>query len=601
MPNFFRVVLPLALIAGFVLLASAALDRPGYYYDEVIFVPVALRALGQCDVDAAVTIQAGCLPLMQTLGYVGTVKAWLHAPLFAIFGTNVWTVRFPSILIAAAALFVLFQFARRELGTAWALLLLVLLATDPVLVSHARLDWGPQMIATLMRVLALAALWRWLQTGATHWLATLCVALLVGFFDKLNFAWVIVALAGAAVLVAPRTVLARLRGGRPWQPLLLVATGTVLLWGLVTLVRRAAKLDIAGDADTLTLTAQFLKVWHLYAATFSGTSVINWVFGTEAVVTTAFNWLVLAQLAAAFLLLAAWRPWTPARQMLAFLTAFIVLLFMAIVATRQVNGTHHLVMLWPLPTLHLVTLLAILSQHVEAPAPGTWRATRIVFATAGAVVCGTLLAWNIGWDHRNLDTWNNDRDYQPAFDSGIARVAKRLDALGVERVISVDWGLHQQLVTLADRKRAGEFREWTWRLVDAPDLERDDLRNAVAEHVTGRRVAFVVHGAKYEVFRGARDRLDALLARDIPCAKSEETVTNAAGRPLYTIIVADYKTCGATGAPAAAARPRSAGALAREIPAQPRLRTTRPQPAAQRSFLPGLYWWPPPGRPKAAN
>jgi len=548
-PNLFRVLLPAAMIVGFVFLAAVALDRPGYYYDEVIFVPVALRVLGQCDVDAAVTVQAGCLPLMQTLGYVGAIKAWLHAPIFALFGINVWTVRLPSILIAAASLLVVWHFARRELGVAWSLLLLALLATDPVLINHARLDWGPQMIAALMRVTALAALWRWLQTGRMFWLGTLCVALLLGFFDKLNFVWVILALGGATALVAPRLVLERLRDGRPWQPAVAGVTGVLLLWGTLTLLRGAVKLDIGGDVASLTATAQFLKVWNLYAATFSGTSVINWVFGTEAVTTSAFNVLALVQLGVAVLLLAAWRPWTPARRLLALLTVFIVLLFTAITVTPQVSGTHHLVMLWPLPMLHLVTLLAILSQHVSEPAPGTWRATRIALATIGAAACGVLLAWNVGWDFRNADTWQNDRDYKPGFDLAIARVDARLDKLGVDRVISVDWGLHQQLVTLADRKRAAQYREWTWKLIDAPDLERDDLRKAVAEHLHGRTVAFVLHAPKYAVLSGANARLDALLARDQPCSRSDETIVNAAGKPLYVIVVADYRTCGVTAKP----------------------------------------------------
>ena len=175
MPQLFRFIVPAALIAVFLALATVALDKPGYYYDEVIFVPVSLRVLGQCDVDAAVTREIGCLPLMQTLGYVGAVKAWLHAPLFASFGINVWTVRLPSILLAAATLVLLWLFVRHELGSAWALLLLALTATDPVFVSHARLDWGPQMIAAFLRVLSLIALWRWIQTGRTFWLATLCV------------------------------------------------------------------------------------------------------------------------------------------------------------------------------------------------------------------------------------------------------------------------------------------------------------------------------------------------------------------------------------------------------------------------------------------
>ena len=147
LPTLVRFIVPAAFIAVFLALATVALDKPGYYYDEVIFVPASLRVLGQCDVDAAVTREIGCLPLMQTLGYVGAVKAWLHAPLFATFGINVWTVRLPSILLAAATLVLLWLFVRHELGSAWALLLLALTATDPVLVSHARLDWGPAVIA----------------------------------------------------------------------------------------------------------------------------------------------------------------------------------------------------------------------------------------------------------------------------------------------------------------------------------------------------------------------------------------------------------------------------------------------------------------------
>ena len=205
-----RFAIPLVFVGIFLALATVALDKPGYYYDEVIFVPVSLRALGQCEVDAAVTTQVGCFPLMQTLGYVGAVKAWLTAPLLAVFGASIWTVRLPAILVCALALLVLWSFVRRELGAAWAALLLALLATDPVILNHARLDWGPQMIAVLMRVLSLVALWRWLQTGRKRWLLILCASFLVGFVDKLNFVWVIGAWIAAVSLVAGRVALERL-------------------------------------------------------------------------------------------------------------------------------------------------------------------------------------------------------------------------------------------------------------------------------------------------------------------------------------------------------------------------------------------------------
>ncbi len=538
-----RFAVPLVLVAIFIALATVALDKPGYYYDEVIFVPVSLRALGACDVDAAVSIQAGCVPLMQTLGYVGTVKAWLHAPLIAAFGANVWTIRLPSILIAAAAMLLLAWFVRRELGGAWSALLLALLCTDPVILNHARLDWGPQVIAAFMRVLALVALWRWLQTGAARWLVALCLALLVGFVDKLNFVWVIGSVLAAGALVAWRLALLRLRAGRPWQPAIAGVTCVLLAWGALTLVRRAAQLDILGDAQTLSLAAQVTKVWNLYALTFSGMSVINWVFGADVPVTIAFNILLLVQLAAAVLLLAFLRPWTPARRLLAFLTAVTAFLLLAIVATRQVGGSHHLVTLWPLPALHLVTLLAITTQHLGSEGRSPNMALRATIATAGAIVWGALLAWNVAMDFRYVDTWRNDRDYRPLFDPAIATLGARLTELDVDRVISVDWGLHQPLVALADRRKAARYREWSWRLIDAPDLTRDDLRQAIAKDVAGKRVAFVLHARGQAVFDGARERLDALLAHDRPCQKSEEGFVNAAGKPLYTIVVADYKNC----------------------------------------------------------
>lgn len=538
-----RYAVLLAFIGIFVVLATVALDKPGYYYDEVIFVPSALRVLGQCDVDAAVTMQVGeCFPLMQTLGYVGAVKAWVHAPIFAVFGVNVWTVRLPSILLTAVTILFLGMFVRRELGTAWAALLLALLATDPVILNHARLDWGPHVIAAFMRVVSLIALWRWLQTGAKRWLIVLCAAFLLGFIDKLNFLWVIAAWSAAGALIGGRLAILRLRDGRPWQPIIAGVSAALLLWGMVTLVRRAAQLDILGDAGTLSFAQQVEKVWNLYAATFSGMSVIQWVFGADMPVTSLFNILLIVQLASAVALLAVWRPWSPARRFLAFLTAATAFLAIGIVATRQVGGSHHLVMIWPMPALHLVTLLAISTQHLGTE-HGKGMALRATLATGGAILWGALLAWNIAMDIRYVDVWSNDRDYKPLFDPAIGKLDRRLEELGVERVISVDWGLHQPLVAMAEPRHANRYREWSWRLIDAPDLSRDDLRRAVAQDVRGRKVAFVLHGDGFTVFDGARKRLDALLAYDKPCDMKEERFANAAGKPIFTIVVADYKSC----------------------------------------------------------
>lgn len=539
-----RYTVPLVFIGLFLFLATIALDKPGYYYDEVIHVPVALRALGDCEVDAAVTRDtAGCFPLMQTLGYVGAVKAWLTAPVIGLFGINLWSVRLPPIVIGALALFLLWSFVRRELGAAWSALLLALLAIDPVLLNHARLDWGPQMIALLMRVVSLVALVRWLQTGRMWWLAVTCGAFLIGFLDKLNFAWVIVAWLAAATVTMGGVAWGHLRTGRPWQPVVAGLTLALLAWGAVTLVRSAAGLDLHGNAATLTMAAQATKVWNLYASTFSGLSVINWVFGADVPVTSMFNFLLLAQLAAAATLLAWCRPWTPARRLLAFLTVATACLLVAIVATRQVGGSHHLFMLWPMPTLHLVVLVAVAAQHLGTDR-GRGMVLRATIALGGVIVGGALLAWNVAMDLRYADTWRNDRDFRPLFDPAIDNLGERLAEIAPDRVIAVDWGLHQPLVVLGGRERAPLYREWTWRLIDAgQNLDRDDLKRVIARDLPGKRVAFVLHGDASTVFAGARGRLDALLAHTRPCATSEENFMNAAGRTIYTIVLADYASC----------------------------------------------------------
>ena len=61
--------------------------------------------------------------------------------------------------------------------------------------------------------------------------------------------------------------------------------------------------------------------------------------------------------------------------------------------------------------------------------------------------------------------------------------------------------------------------------------------------VTGRRVAFVLHGEGATTVAGAHARLAALLAATHPCGTSEEGLTNAAGRTIYTIVLADYASC----------------------------------------------------------
>ena len=73
---------PWIAVGAYLVLSTMWLSQPGPYYDEWIFVPVSLRTLGLCDLEAAVTHHWGCLPLTQAPAYVGAIKAWAMASVF---------------------------------------------------------------------------------------------------------------------------------------------------------------------------------------------------------------------------------------------------------------------------------------------------------------------------------------------------------------------------------------------------------------------------------------------------------------------------------------------------------------------------------------
>ncbi len=56
-------VVAVVALAYFTLMALYRIHLPGLYYDEAIFVPVSLRTLGECNLDAAVGHSLGCFPV----------------------------------------------------------------------------------------------------------------------------------------------------------------------------------------------------------------------------------------------------------------------------------------------------------------------------------------------------------------------------------------------------------------------------------------------------------------------------------------------------------------------------------------------------------
>ena len=534
------------LAAGFAVLASLHLGWLGPYYDEWIFVPVSLRFLGACDLDAAVGIAQGCLPLMQAPPYVGVIKAALMAPVFALFGVDAWSVRLPPILLTALVLWGTWRFLAPRLG-ALAFLALALMAIDPVLIEHVRFDWGPFVISNACKLLGLYALWRWLEQGRTRDLALAMALCLVGLVDKLSFVWIIIAYAAALAIALPDWLFARLKSLRPGAWAVLGVAALLMLWIAIDLILPAMRIKLPGFEQPLSLAERIARVVELYNLTFSGLALRRWVFGVDLI---APAWPALAlcavwSVSALSLVLhrANYRSDRGPLRLLGFCVVTVPVLFGLLVATREVGGSHHLVVLWPYPLLMLVALLRVWSVPLQ-------RLTRGAPVALSLLVC-TAVAFNSGSTYaQSLAYWRGEHGVHPYFDPGLHRVADALKRIDADRVVSTGWGLHQGLISLAPEERRPRYRDWTWTLQDPPSADQARTDWLWRTFLEGGSVAWLAWapGLGLQDAQGHQ----RYLAAWPHCVRARETFPSAAGGDaLIELYVLDFKA----GCENSAARP----------------------------------------------
>lgn len=94
------------------------------------------------------------IPLM-VMTYVGSLKTWIYWPLVQWFGSSVWAVRVPVVLLGAITVFIFYHLIRRIGGRRSAFAAsagALLLATDPVFLLTNTFDWGPVALEHVLLV-----------------------------------------------------------------------------------------------------------------------------------------------------------------------------------------------------------------------------------------------------------------------------------------------------------------------------------------------------------------------------------------------------------------------------------------------------------------
>lgn len=180
---------------------------------------------------------------------------WIQALSVRIFGWSNWSVLFPQVLQALAAVAILFATVRRWAGDVAALFAAAALATTPVVAALAH----SQIVDTQLMLLTVAAAWAWtraMQKGSGRWLALAGVLVGLGFNAKMAQAWgVLPALAIAYLLFAPG------KAGRRWIQTLVagVVTAVASLWWVIvaSLVPASSRPWIDGASDNSVWTMVF--------------------------------------------------------------------------------------------------------------------------------------------------------------------------------------------------------------------------------------------------------------------------------------------------------------------------------------------------------
>src|SRR5689334_8761588 len=181
-------------LAYFALTAATRIALPGLYYDEVLFVNAATGGVS----DSFVGKRILGVPVM-LMSYIGALKAYIYAPIFALFGVSPATVRLPAICISLLTLAIAFHVARVTFSPLASALLVAVMGLDPTFIFLTKLDFGPIVLMMFLKLLSLLFFFRALRAGTAGyvWLLVLCCTL--GLYDKLNFIWFILALGAAAL------------------------------------------------------------------------------------------------------------------------------------------------------------------------------------------------------------------------------------------------------------------------------------------------------------------------------------------------------------------------------------------------------------------
>lgn len=457
------------------------------------------------------------LPIM-LISYLGALKTWMYNLLFLFTPPRPMALRLPTLLLAAATLWIFFALLDRTVGRRAAWVGTVLLATDTSYLLMNMADYGPVTLQFVFKLAALLLLVRFHHSRSPVALGGPFFLLGLALWDKAIFGWVLTGWIAAALLVFPRELRAQVSFANLRVALAAMAGGALPL----------IVYNIARPLETLRASARLedAAVWAksvILARTLDGSVFFGFMTALEPgprpgapnhwyqSASIAFSrltgepghslmlWAVGAALLALPLL---WR--TPARRpmLFGFVACGSTWLSMAFTAGAGA-AAQHVILLWPLHLLALAAAAAQLGPRVAVAATFLLAASNLAVTNhyyADLIRNGPTLRWSDAMDplHRYLA------------DSRAGRI------------LVADWGIIETMNLLSQGSLPIYMAD-----LSTEEAIRTQLRDPAA--------LWVAHPQAIAFHPGERAALERVAAQEHYVREDIATIHDRNGRPAFDI------------------------------------------------------------------
>ncbi len=520
---------PLVFPLLFIATGWCLLPYPGLHNDELLF------AAPQFHLPAAalfeVTIFHHSVPLM-FLTYLGALKAWLYAPVLALFEPSYVSVRLPVLLLGGFTVWLVIRLLESMHGRRAAWIGGLLLATDTMFLLTTSFDWGPVALQHFFLVAGLLLVLKFVVSANP--LALFCgfCCFGLGMWDKALFVWVLGGVVVAAAAVFHREVWSRLT----WRNVGLGAAG-FCVGALPLLAYNVSSGFPTFGSNSSFVFNEFSVKAKASRSLWNGSSLVgffvnpigtdhpreaqgpaehfsfklNSIFGEHR-----SNRLEEASVVALLLTPALW--FTRARRPLMFCLITIAAAWFQMAITKGAGApAHHAVLLWPIPHMFLAVAFAEASLRLRK------IGTCVLVIAVLYVAAENLLV-------TNQYLYQLAR-YGPAspWTDAIYDLSRSVGELKPSKVVIDDWGMLNQLVLLHRGQLPLEYAGRQFLSPSLSEEERNWDRGRLEQGL------WLGHTAAYEEFKGANDRIVKAAASAGFRKELIKVISDRNGRPVFEI------------------------------------------------------------------